>query len=171
MYAIDLDELIKINKIPDVSNIEVGQLIFVPKAPVNIKPAPMPQSYKNEDFMLPLKGKIITTFGQTQNNMINKGLNIQPYKNTDVYASRSGRVSFYNSNFLSFGKTIIIDHQDGFSSVYARNKEVWVKPGEFVSKGTRISSAGSTEKDSNIYLHFEIRKGHLPQNPFFYLSD
>ncbi|MBM3252459.1 MAG: M23 family metallopeptidase [Candidatus Omnitrophica bacterium] len=101
--------------------------------------------------------------------MINKGLNIQSYGNADIIASRSGKVVFYDNNFNDFGKTIIIEHSDGFSTVYARNSRVFIKVGDYVRKGTLIAKAGSTARDKNVYLHFEIRKGHLPQNPYFYL--
>jgi murein DD-endopeptidase MepM/ murein hydrolase activator NlpD len=38
-----------------------------------------------------------------------------------------------------------------------------------VQKGTVIARCGSTDRDKNAYLHFEIRKGNAPQNPYFYL--
>jgi murein DD-endopeptidase MepM/ murein hydrolase activator NlpD len=64
---------------------------------------------------------------------------------------------------------LIIDHGDGFSSVYARNSEVFIKVGENIKKGTVIAKVGSAGRDKNEYLHFQIRKGHIPQNPNFYL--
>ncbi|MFA5410319.1 MAG: M23 family metallopeptidase [Candidatus Omnitrophota bacterium] len=41
--------------------------------------------------------------------------------------------------------------------------------GERVQKGAVIARAGSAGRDKNIYLHFEIRKNYVPQNPYFYL--
>jgi murein DD-endopeptidase MepM/ murein hydrolase activator NlpD len=102
--------------------------------------------------------------------MINKGINIQTYGSPNVVASRSGKVVFYDDNFKDFGKTIIIDHGDGFSTVYARNSQVFIKIGDYVQRGTLIAKAGSTDRDKNTYLHFQIRKGYIPQNPYFYLS-
>jgi murein DD-endopeptidase MepM/ murein hydrolase activator NlpD len=123
-----------------------------------------------EEFIWPIKGRVISAFGQTFNNMINKGINIQPYGALDVVAARSGRVIFYNDNFENFGKTIIIGHNDGLSTIYARNSEVFIRVGDKVQKGTLIAKAGSAGRDKTTYLHFEVRKGHIPQNPFFYLS-
>ncbi|MCX5709267.1 MAG: M23 family metallopeptidase, partial [Candidatus Omnitrophica bacterium] len=51
----------------------------------------------------------------------------------------------------------------------ARNSELFVKAGDNVLKGTLIAKAGSAGRDKNTYLHFEIRKGHVSQNPYFYL--
>lgn len=166
IYAVDLNEIVKINHISDVTNIEVGQLILIPHRQ---KIQVVPLRYSSDDFIWPIKGKVITYFGQAFNNMINKGVNIQPYGNLDVVASRRGKVVFYADNFGSFGKTIIIDHGDGLSSIYARNSQVFIKVGDTVDKGTVIAKAGSAGRDRNNYLHFEIRNGHVPENPIFYL--
>jgi murein DD-endopeptidase MepM/ murein hydrolase activator NlpD len=165
-YNIDLDELVKINHISDAASIEIGQLIFIPRIQ---SPRPLSSKYLSDVFTWPAKGRVISTFGQVFNNMLNKGINIQTLKSQDVVAAREGRVTFYSPEFSGFGKTIIIDHGDGFSTVYARNSEVFIKAGDMVEKGALISRTGSTQSDKNIYLHFEIRKGHLPQNPYFYL--
>jgi murein DD-endopeptidase MepM/ murein hydrolase activator NlpD len=169
IYNVDLDELAKVNHISDASSIETGQLIFLP---YRQKQQAMPLADKNssfEDFIWPIKGRVISSFGQTFHNMVNKGINIQPSANLDVLASRNGKVIFYASDFGGFGKTIIIDHGDGFSTVYARNSEVFVKINDNIKKGDVIAKAGTAGRDKNLYLHFEIRKGHIPRNPYFYL--
>lgn len=161
IYNVDLEEIVSINRISDAASIEVGQLIFIPR---RNKPQYSPyKSPSQDDFTWPVKGRVITSFGQTYNNMINKGINIQPQKIRDVLAAASGRVVFYTDNFEGFGKTIIIDHNNGFMTVYAKNSEVFVKAGDFVQKGTPVAKV-------NNYLHFQIRKGHIPQNPYFYLA-
>ena len=166
IYNVDLEELVKVNRILDAGRIERGQLIFIPH-----RGKQQISSYKlslSEDFIWPVRGKIIASFGQNFNNMVNKGINIQTYGVSDVVASRSGKVIFYTDNLKGFGKTIIIDHGDGFSTVYTGNSHVFVKVGDNVQQKTVIAKAGSNG-DKNTYLHFEIRKGHLPQNPYFYL--
>ena len=166
MYDVDLGELARVNRILDSTTIEVGQLLFIPNRQT-VKPATL--RYSSEDFIWPIKGRVIATFGETYNNMINKGINIQPHSGTEVVASRSGRVVFYANGFGGYGKTIIIEHGDGLSTVYARNSEVFIKAGESVQKGAVIAKAGSAGRDKNTYLHFEIRKGHIPQTPYYYL--
>jgi murein DD-endopeptidase MepM/ murein hydrolase activator NlpD len=166
MYDVDLDELVRINRIQDATSIETGQQILIPNRKIQLS---SPVKYASDDFIWPIKGQVIATFGQTFNNMNNKGINIRPYSNFDVIAAESGRVIFYSDNFGSFGKTIIIDHGNGLSTVYARNKEVYIKAADNVRKGMVISKAGSAGRDKNIYLHFEVRKGHIPQNPYYYL--
>jgi murein DD-endopeptidase MepM/ murein hydrolase activator NlpD len=167
MYNVDLEDLARVNRISDTSSIEVNQLVFVPnrKREDRVKIA----DYTESDFIWPVKGTVIAGFGQTFDNMINKGLNIRTWSNADVIAARSGRVVFYSADLAGFGKTLIIDHGDGFMTVYARNSQVFIRPGEMIKKGGLIAKAGSWGRDRNTYLHFEIRKGSIPQNPYFYL--
>lgn len=167
MYNLDLEELAKVNHISVASQVESGQLLFIP---FRQKYCPTPVKTVNEDFIWPLKGKVITDFGVVASNMITKGINIKPYSNNeDVVAARSGKVVFYSPDFENYGKTIIIDHGDGFLSVYARNSQVFVKVGEQVVRGSAIAKAGFAGRDKATYLHFQIRKGVTPQNPNFYL--
>ena len=166
IYNVDLDEIARINRITDATRIEVGQQLFIPNRQ---KPQSLPSNYFSDDFIWPLKGKVISLFGQTFNNMINKGINIEPASSASVMAARSGKVVFSSDDFGSYGKTLIIEHGDGFSTVYARNAQILVKAGDSVQRGALIAKVGSAGRDNNRYLHFEIRKGHIPQNPNFYL--
>lgn len=164
LYAIDLDELAKVNRILDAGNIEIGELIFVPYRK-KVEKAPLGQPL--DDFIWPLRGKVVASFGQTFNNLINKGIDIQPFGSREVVAAKAGKVVFYTDNFGYYGKTIIIDHADGFLTVYARNAQVYIKVGDSVQGGALIAKVDSGNR--NATLHFEIRKGHIPQNPNFYL--
>jgi len=159
LYGVDLDELASINRIQDASNIENGQLIFIPRRNRT-------QNYRvtpdNQDFSWPLKGRVTAGFIQSGNN-VNKGLNIQSATGTDIIASRGGRVVFCSQDFSGYGKTLIIDHGDGYSSVYSGVSQFIVNLGDSVQKGERIARSGYS-------LHFEIRKGYIAQNPYFYLS-
>lgn len=166
IYNVELDEIVRINRIPDAANIEQSQLIFIPYA--RSKPQ-APKYSPGEEFAWPLKGKVVANFGQTYEDIINKGINIQRTRSDDILASRSGKVVFYGPEFEKFGKTLVIDHGDGFSTVYAGNSEVFVRPGDHVQKGGLIAKLGVTRRGRDPYLHFEIRKGHIPQNPNFYL--
>jgi len=165
MYGIDLEQLTRINRITDSTSIEAGEKIFIPGQ--TQERAEVLKYTDSDDFIWPVRGRVVGSFGQTVNNMINKGIKIAPYGSKDILASRSGRVVFFNNNFAGLGKTIILDHGDGFFTVYALISETFVKPGDSVKKGAVIARISGLDKDS--CLLFEIRKGHLPQNPIFYL--
>ena len=167
IYSIDIDELVQINHISDASDIEIGQLIFIPHRQNPV--CALPAASGNEDFIWPVRGKVISYFGSLTNDQLNRGINIQPFTDKEIVASRSGKVVFYSPDFYNYGKTLIVDHGDGFSSVYAGNAEVFIKAGDTVRKGSVIARVGSSARQRNGYLHFEIRKGYVPQNPKFYL--
>ncbi len=166
LYNIDLDELTSVNHISDATRIETGQLIFIPH---RTKPQAADIKYTDDDFIWPLKGKVITPFASSFRNMVNKGVNIAPYSSSDIVASRNGKVVFYSGSFPGFGKTIIIDHGDGFSTVYSGSSEILVTIGQAVTKGTPIAKINLAGRRINNYLHFEIRKSGIAKNPYYYL--
>lgn len=166
MYGVDVNSIASANNIRDSRQLEAGQSIIIPAGGKSVSLFGGPK----EDFLWPVKGSVISSFGQTFNNSVNKGLDILPGRNSDVTASRSGTVVFYNDEFLNFGKTLIIDHGDGFFTVYARASSVSVRPGDVVQRGSKIASAAPSGRSDKAYIHFEIRKGAVSQNPYFYLA-
>ena len=169
IYSVDLEELVKINHITDTTNIETGRTLFIPKRTQQNEIMPQTGQINSEEFIWPIKGKVIAGFGQIVDNIVNKGLDIAPAYDSNVVASRAGRIVFYHPQFCGYGKTVIIDHGDGFFTVYAGNSEVLVKIGDTVKKNSIIAKAENSQKQKNTFLHFEIRKGSTPQNPYFYL--
>jgi murein DD-endopeptidase MepM/ murein hydrolase activator NlpD len=77
---------------------------------------------------------------------------------------------FVSQALKGFGKTLIIDHNDGYETVYAYNSELLIKQGDSVRQNDCIARVGSSGRASGPMLHFEIRKGGQPQNPLSYLS-
>ena len=166
IYDVDIDDILRANNIPEGATIEPGQLILIPN---RLKQQNVPVRLSGDDFIWPLKGRVTAGFGVSYRNIMNKGLNIQGTSGEDILAARSGKVVFYADGFGNFGKTMIIDHGDGLRSVYARASDVFVRPGDNVQRGSVVGRVGSAGRDKNSYLHFEIRKGALPENPLFYL--
>ena len=168
LYDVDIDDIIRLNHISEDTAIEIGQELLIPNR--YSRPQNIPIKSSGDDFIWPLRGRIIAGFGSNYHNLINKGINIQAPAGSNILATRSGRVVFYSNSFGNYGKTIIIDHGDGLRSVYSRASEIFVQPGENVQRGALVGRVGASTRDKNSYLHFEIRKGIMPQNPLFYLS-
>jgi murein DD-endopeptidase MepM/ murein hydrolase activator NlpD len=166
LYGMEVQELAGLNNIQDSAKLEIGQKLLIPAG--RRPQVPMP-GVTEEDFGWPIRGKVICAFGQPLNNTVNKGINIEPYRSLDVLASRSGKVAFFSEDFLDLGKTLILEHPEGFWTVYGRNLEVYVKPGDPINKGAIIAKAGNAGADNKVYLHFEVRKGSKSENPLFYL--
>lgn len=88
-----------------------------------------------------------------------------------VYASRSGTVILaeYYSN-TGYGHYVILDHGDGYTTVYGHCSEVLVRNGQHVNQGDVIAKVGSTGNSTGPHLHFEIRYNNVKQNPLNYVS-
>ena len=170
-YGINMNEVARINRLADSSRIYVGQLIFIPQAKEPIKNLPEEPAFKDKggDFIWPVKGKVSSFFGMKKDEVKNKGVFIQTGRGKDILAARSGRVAFCSNELKGYGKTIIIDHLDGYSTIYAQTMENLVGQDELVRQGQVIARAGASYRTDKPELYFEIRKGHKPQNPFFYL--
>ena len=74
--------------------------------------------------------------------------------------------------FLTFGKIVLIRHENNFISIYGRVAQVRVKKNELVKKGQKIGSMPKEKKDGKNFsiLHFELRKGTKSVNPENYLK-
>jgi len=168
MYDVEIDDILRVNRLSEEATIEIGQVLLIPSRTRQQNFAF--KSSRGEDFIWPVKGRVIAAFGTNYHNLVNKGLNIQAGPREDVLATRSGRVVFYANHLGNFGKTVIIDHGDGLRSVYSRISQALVNVGDSIEKGAIIGRVGCSPRDKNVYLHFEIRKGSLAQNPLFYLS-
>ena len=162
IYGAGLDELITVNRITDTSNISVGERIFIP----DYLKKSTGGKIGLDDFSRPIAGKTVLGFGQTSKNRLNRGIDIAPLQNHNIYAARAGKIIFLSPDFAGFRQAVIIDHNDGFQTVYSGNLEPLVKLGDSVAKGALIAKI----KGGNNYLHFEIRKNGLAQNPNFYLT-
>ena len=87
---------------------------------------------------------------------------------TPVHAADGGVV--VEAGWVSgYGYTVIIDHGNGMSTLYAHNSDVAVSPGQTVSKGQVVSYSGNTGGSTGPHLHFEVRINGEPRDPMGYL--
>lgn len=173
LYDVEVKDIVKANKLPDVTKINVGQKLFIPSVEQTEQKVAYSKTFDTNfstgTFAWPVAGKVISYFGDKKGLVINKGIDIEARGGSKVVAANGGVVSFIEENMKGLGKTIIIDHENGFSTVYAHNSEILVKVGQRVAQNQMIAKVGKTGRATKPYLHFQIRKGHEPQNPFYYL--
>jgi len=165
MYGAEVQTIAATNRLPDKRKIYVGQLLFIPESTAT----DYVETGKETSFIWPIKGKIISFYASYKDGVKNKGLDIKARHGEAVVASRNGKVSFVDENMKGFGMTVIIDHKDDYSTVYAHNSQILAEVGQIVRQGTVIAKAGQSGRASSPRLHFEIRKQHKPQNPFYFL--
>ena len=98
-----------------------------------------------------------------------KAIDIGAPMGTAVVAADSGYVIKTGWSEYGYGKYVVIDHGNGFQTLYAHLSTILVETGQSVGKGERIGSVGSTGRSTGPHLHFEIRYNGIQRNPFGYL--
>jgi murein DD-endopeptidase MepM/ murein hydrolase activator NlpD len=165
-YGADMEQIKSYNDIKNAEDLKVGSVIFIPKV-AERNPAYSSTETGKEGFTWPAKGRIASDFDFEQGG-ISKGIDISLPVGSQIRASREGLVT-YADVLRGYGKVIIIDHQDGFSTIYAHNSQLLVEENIIVKKGDLIAFSGNSGQCVSPLLHFEIRKGNTPQNPLNYL--
>ncbi len=87
-----------------------------------------------------------------------------------VYASRGGTVITAVTSNSGYGIYVLIDHGDGYSSLYAHMSARYVSAGDSVSQGQMIGRVGSTGNSTGPHLHFEIRYYGEKKDPMGFVS-
>ncbi len=120
----------------------------------------------------PVNGKIITRFGseKKEGKLKWNGVRIAAPAGTGVSAIGPGKVIFADW-FRNLGLLVIIDHGNGFMSLYGHNETLAKKAGDLVSMGEQISSVGDTGGQGETALYFEIRREGTPLNPDQWCKD
>jgi len=114
----------------------------------------------------PIKGKLLTRFGSRKQGGKLKwqGVIINAETGVDVKAVSSGQVVFADW-FRNLGLLIIIDHGDGYMSLYGYNQSLLKKTGDWVLPGEIIALAGDSGGQLRSGVYFEIRNNGSPVNP------
>lgn len=114
----------------------------------------------------PVRGKIITRYGELKKGgkIKSQGITFASDAGTDVHAVSSGTV-VYADWFRNLGLLLILDHGDGFMSLYGYNEVLLKKAGDRVGKDSPIARTGDTGGQNHPGLYFEIRREGNPLNP------
>jgi murein DD-endopeptidase MepM/ murein hydrolase activator NlpD len=144
-----------------------------PSTPPSASPPP-----SSGDWQRPSSGRISSGFGPRWGRNHN-GVDIAAGVGTPVVATRGGTVVHVTSSCHptsswgcggGFGNHVVVDHGDGFGSVYAHLSQVAVGSGQSVSRGGSVGQIGNSGNSYGAHLHFEIHQAGRPQNPCGYVS-
>lgn len=115
---------------------------------------------------LPVAGEIINKFGQKREDggPAWKGVFIRARQGNEVRSVGSGEVAF--ADWLrGFGNLLIIDHGNGYLSLYSNNESLYKQAGDPVRAGDVVASVGSTGGQNEPGLYFELRRQGMPFDP------
>lgn len=159
-------------------DLAVGQTLMVPEG---VKPAEQlwdPKRYVAQStpnagsvsatgqFVWPTSGSISQQFV-----WYHPGLDIANRAAPSILAADAGRVTVagWPDNF-GYGNRVMIDHGNGFTTLYAHMSSIAVSAGQTVNRGDVIGQMGSTGRSTGTHLHFEIRKNGATVSPLGYLK-
>ncbi|MGI9265035.1 MAG: murein hydrolase activator EnvC family protein [Gammaproteobacteria bacterium] len=123
------------------------------------------------DLTWPVTGKLLSDFGQPRagGSLRWNGVLVGTDRGAEVRAVYHGRVA-YSDWLPGLGLLIVIEHGDGYMSLYGHNETLFKQVGEWVSPSDVIATTGDSGGRSQAALYFEIRKGARPENPHRWLK-
>ena len=187
-YQADVEEITGYtpNKIANPNALVLGQAIMIPgaekppdppparlaatEAPIGASapaavPAPAPaQASGSGLFQWP-------TFGQLSQGFTagHRGLDIAQGYGVPVYAAEAGVVAWVQYDTYGYGYHLLINHGNGYQTLYAHFSDIYVVPGQSVARGEGIGRQGTTGYTTGPHLHFEVHKNGVPINPLLML--
>lgn len=112
----------------------------------------------------PLDGGYISSPYARRWGSMHTGVDIAAPKGTPIYASEEGVVTLAGWSG-SYGRCVLIDHENGVVTRYAHQSKIIVKVGQRVEQGQIIGYVGSTGRSTGPHLHFEIIENGRTVNP------
>ena len=122
-------------------------------------------------FQWPVQGSISSDYGYRHifgGVNFHRGVDIPAPMGTAVHAAAGGTVIFAGEKG-SYGNLVIIDHGNGFQTLYGHNSGFLVKPGDVVTRGQSIAAVGSTGRSTGPHCHFEVHLNGMLVDPLMYL--
>jgi len=123
----------------------------------------------------PVDGIVMGTFGQRadpfseEGSEFHKGVDISAPAGTPVQATAEGIV-IHSEWSNGYGRLVVIDHGGGIQTYYAHLSRFFAQTGQEVRRGEFVGAVGSSGRVTAPHLHYEVRIGGAPVNPYRYLA-
>ena len=168
-YGIDVEDIVRANKLADPTAIQVGQLLLLPGAAIRSAQA----ASRSVSFIWPADGYVSSGFGWrvhpvTGEELFHEGIDIAADEGSRVYAAGAGTVTFRGWDG-GYGRLIVIEHAGGLETWYGHLSGYEVVQGQRVSAGQIIGYVGQSGTTTGPNLHFEVRKNGKALDPANYL--
>jgi murein DD-endopeptidase MepM/ murein hydrolase activator NlpD len=121
----------------------------------------------------PVMGRVTGSFGEridpfSGEGAFHRGVDISSDYGTRIIAPADGIVRF--SEFMNgYGRTVLIDHGNGISTLYGHLSGFAVTPGQLIRRGDAVGYVGQSGRSTGPHLHYEVRIFNTPVNPNKYL--
>lgn len=139
-----------------------------PASPPSAPISPPARASSSSGFIWPTTGNISSYFGPS--HPLGIDIDMWGRGGAPVYASASGTVTFAGGNACcSYGLYVIVNHGNGFETLYAHLGSIAVYQGQWVEQGQVVGYVGLTGYTTGYHLHFEVRVNGRHANPLNYL--
>lgn len=161
-FGVSVKALAEANGLTNVHSIRAGQRLVVPGT------ATAPRIRQVAGMTWPSRGKLTSGFGRRWRRH-HTGIDLAAPIGTPIYAAKDGRVIFAGW-YYGYGRTVIIDHGGGVTTLYGHASRILVRTGQAVRQGQLIARVGRTGYTTGPHLHFEVRIHGTPVDPLRYLQ-
>ena len=171
-YGVSLENLVDVNELSS-EILQKGQQLFIPGVGLDKQTL---QNAMGDMFKMPISAKFrwSSPYGSRIDPIagvksFHTGVDMACPTGTPIYASMSGKVITAGINRV-YGNYVIIDHGNGYQTLYAHMSKIIATKGQWVSQGTRIGLVGSTGYSTGPHLHFTVYKNGKLVNPMSVLK-
>lgn len=180
LYDVPSQAIADFNYLTDISNLAVGSELVIPDAKIpqaNFQNPTSGLSYNQIQYESDFKKGWLqwpsTTRIVTQNfSWYHNGMDIAASWFTampPIFAASGGKVVRAGWDPTGYGIMVLIDHGNGWSTLYGHLSKLYVSYGDYVKQGQQIGVMGNTGRSTGPHLHFEVRKNAIRQNPAAHL--
>lgn len=136
--------------------------------PVQLAPPPAKEvtvAAATPRFAWPVKGRVVSTYGQGADGQQNDGIDIAAERGEAVKAADAGTVVYAGNEVRGMGNLLLVSHKGGYITAYGYNEQLLVKKGDTVKRGQAIAKVGTSGTSTEPRLHFEVRRGNKTVDP------
>ncbi len=162
-------ELVKINGILKQKNIISEEILKEPTDAIVLKGTKeRPKTMAYGAFDVPSRGRLSSRFGRRWGKD-HEGIDVSGSVGTPIKAADGGKV--VTAGWINgYGKAVIIDHENGYKTLYAHANSLKVKKGDRVYRGQVIATIGTSGRVTGPNLHFEVQKNGVPVDPLKFMK-
>lgn len=169
-YGVPVEMIVEINGLRNPDAIRIGQRLRIPVRGSRVRWTPpsskkVPSLVARHQFVWPARGELTSLFGwRRRARRHHAGIDIGAPWGSPIVAARPG-VVIYSGWYFLYGRTVILDHGSGITTLYAHASKLLVRAGQQVAAGQAVAKVGCTGRCTGPHLHFEIRVNGRALNP------
>lgn len=177
-YGVSVETILRANHITNTKDLKVGQKLIIPASGKSYISPATHSSYtptsnitggiSSKGFIWPVKGQVISQFGEMRNGAKNMGIYILPQPGQNVVATKKGAVEAV-TDVDDGTHVIVIKHDGGCRTIYGCRSNPTVGEGSYVEQGQPIANISQTSTGNPSEINFKIYVKDKPVNPLAYL--